>query len=75
MARSRRRAWTASACYGLRPPMTCNGRRKSTLRCGGFVYVCKTCRKRGCGIPGCERRAQKSGVCFDCQGTLFTLTK
>jgi hypothetical protein len=65
----------ASACYAHRPPMTCQGRRQSRCRCGGFVYVCKTCGKRGCGIPGCEGRGQKGSVCSGCQGTVFTLTK
>jgi hypothetical protein len=63
------------ACYESGRPMTCGGRRKKGLRCGGFVYICKTCGARGCGIPGCERRGQKSGVCVGCQGTLLTLTK
>ena len=53
---------------------TCKGKRK-TGRCGGFVYACKTCGARGCGIPGCDSRGQKSGVCLGCQGTTFTMTK
>ena len=55
--------------------MTCSRRRKQGLRCGGYVYVCATCGKRGCGIPGCDRRGQKGGVCYGCKGTHFTLTK
>jgi len=53
---------------------TCKGKRK-TGRCGGFIYACKTCGARGCGIPGCDSRGQKSGVCLGCQGTTFTMTK
>jgi hypothetical protein len=68
-------AQVTSACYAHRLPMTCQGRRQSRCLCGGFVYVCKTCGKRGCGIPGCERRGQKGSVCSGCQGTVFTLTK
>src|SRR5258708_11029793 len=58
----------ASACYAHGPPMTFQGRRT-------IVYVCGTCGKRGCGIPGCQRRGQKSGVWSGCQGTVFILAK